>query len=82
MESARDYIDFYSYLGMPPREIGETLGIPLSSVYRNLKFSDTGKRTLHYFPDVNTSNSQLARAEQNRQLNAQRHHIRNKNGPL
>lgn len=74
MESARDYIDFYKYLGMPPREISGTLGIPLSSVYRNLKTSDIGKRTLHYFPDVDTSSQQLLKAEQNRILNADRHH--------
>ena len=74
MKSARDHIDFYSYLGMPPREISGTLGIPLSSVYRNLQTSDTGKRTLHYFPDVNTSTPQLVRAEHKRYLNAFRHH--------
>ena len=68
MESVQERINFYSYLGMPPREISDTLGIPLSSVYRNLTASDKGKRTLHYFPDMDTSRPQLTKAEQNRQF--------------
>ena len=67
MESTQERIHFYHYAGMPPREIGDTLGISLSSVYRNLQTSDTGRRTLHYFPHTDTSVPQLARAEIQRQ---------------
>lgn len=68
MESTQERISFYYYAGMPPREISDTLGIPLSSVYRNLQTSDMGRRTLHYFPHIDTSVSQLTRAEINRQF--------------
>jgi hypothetical protein len=67
MESTYERMTFYYYAGMPPREISDTLGIPLSSVYRNLQNSDNGRRTLHYFPQIDTSVSQLTRAEINRQ---------------
>ena len=67
MESTQERIHSYHHAGMPPREISDTLGIPLSSVYRNLQTSDKGRRTLHYFPQIDTSVSQLTRAEINRQ---------------
>ena len=67
MKSTSERIHFYNEVGMPPREISDTLGIPLSRVYRILKFSDTGRRTLHYFPNMDTSTSQLNTAEHNRQ---------------
>ena len=66
MKSTTDHVYFYYEVGMPPREISETLGIPLSRVYRTLKFSDNGRRTLHYFPNLDTSEPQLKKAEHNR----------------
>lgn len=66
MKSTRERIHFYNEVGMPPREISDTLGVPISSVYRNLRVSETGRRTLHYFPYMDTSQSQLFNAELNR----------------
>ena len=71
MESTQERSHFYYHAGMPPREISDTLGIPLSSVYRNLQTSDMGRRTLHYFPHIDTSQQQLTRAEINRQYVAE-----------
>ena len=67
MESHQERIHFYFGVGMPPREISDTLGISISSVYRNLRVSDTGRKTLHYFPNLDTSVRQLTRAEVRRQ---------------
>jgi hypothetical protein len=66
MDSTQAHIHYYSSLGMPPREISDTLGIPLKRVYRNLNNSDMGRRTLHYFPNMDTSLPQLNTAEDNR----------------
>lgn len=59
-------VEFYVYLGMSPREIACTLGLPLKRVYRYLSSSSHGKRTLHFFPDLDTSPAQLNYAEHNR----------------
>ena len=67
MKSTSERIHFYNEVGMPPREICDTLGIPLSRVYRSLKVSETGRRTLHYFPNMDTSKNQLNKAEHNRE---------------
>ena len=74
MKSTSERIHFYNEVGMPPREIGDTLGIPLSRVYRHLKFSETGRRTLHYFPNMDTSRKQLNQAEHNRNYVSQNLH--------
>ena len=74
MESTHEYISFYFSLGMPVREISDTLGVSLSNVYRNLRVSQMGRRTLHYFPNLDTSTQQLTAAEQHRQIVAARHH--------
>ena len=74
MKSTSERINFYKEVGMPPREISDTFGIPLSRVYRNLKYSETGRRTLHYFPNMNTSKKQLNKAELNRQYVAENLH--------
>ena len=74
MKSTSERIHFYNEVGMPPREICDTLGIPLSRVYRSLKYSETGRRTLHYFPNMNTSKKQLNKAELNRQYVAENLH--------
>jgi len=66
MKNTTDRIHFYGEVGMSPREISDTLGVPLSRVYRTLKFSRTGRRTLHYFPNMDTSKNQLNTAEHNR----------------
>ena len=73
MESTQSHIHLYYSLGMPPREIADTLGIPLKRVYHNLNTTDMGRRTLHYFPDLDTSLPQLNNAEQNRQFVAERY---------
>ena len=59
-------IELYYYLGMSPHEISVTLGVALKRVYRILSTSAHGKRTLHFFPDLDTSDSQLNAAEHNR----------------
>lgn len=59
-------IELYNYLGMSPREISATLGLTLKRVYRTLSTSAHGKRTLHFFPDLDTSQMQLNSAEHNR----------------
>lgn len=59
-------IELYNYLGMSPREIAVTLGLALKRVYRILNSSAHGKRTLHFFPDCDTSAYQLNAAEHNR----------------
>ena len=74
MKSTTDRIHFYSEVGMSPREISDTLGIPLSRVYRALRFSGTGRRTLHYFPNMDTSRKQLNQAEHNRNYVSQNLH--------
>lgn len=74
MKGTQERIHLYFDLGMPPREISDTLGIPLSSVYRNLQTSDMGRRTLHYFPNIDTSSAQLGRAEVKRQHVTEHHH--------
>ena len=67
MESTlKDTIELYYYLGMSPREIAVTLGLALKRVYRTLSTSAHGKRTLHFFPDCDTSHTQLNSAEHNR----------------
>lgn len=68
MESTPQTVCFYHYLGMSPREIAGTLGIPLKRVYRSLNYSASGKRTLHFFPELDTSAKQLNKAEHNRQI--------------
>jgi len=80
MKSTTDRINFYNEVGMPPREISETLGIPLSRVYRTLKFSDIGRRTLHYFPNMDTSHPQLNNAEHNRDYVSSHLHPSKDNG--
>jgi len=67
MESTHEQVRNYHHLGMLPKEISDTLGVPLSSVYRTLRATSSGKRTLHYFPHMDTSNPQLNNAEINRQ---------------
>ena len=67
MESTPQTIQFYRYLGMSPKEISATLGVPLKRVYRTFNYSASGKRTLHFFPDLDTSHQQLNTAEHNRQ---------------
>lgn len=82
MEVTQEHITLYHYLGMSPREISVTLGVPLQRVYRNINYTDMGRRTFHYFPDMDTSTPQLVNAEHNRQLNAEQHHMRTSNGTL
>tara|TARA_R110002074_G_scaffold77559_7_gene175844 strand:- start:5959 stop:6201 length:243 start_codon:yes stop_codon:yes gene_type:complete len=67
MESTPQIIEYYAYVGMSPKEIAGTLGVPIKRVYRTLNYSAIGKRTLHFFPDLDTSQPQLNRAEHNRQ---------------
>jgi len=74
MESTPQHIEFYNDVGMTPKEISGTLGVPLKRVYQTLKYSSSGKRTLHFFPDLDTSASQLNRAEHNRQYVAEHLH--------
>ena len=66
MESTPQIIEFYHDCGMTPKEIAGTLGVPLKRVYLTLNYSASGKRTLHFFPDLDTSEQQLNRAEHNR----------------
>ena len=66
MESTPQTIEFYFDAGMSPREIAGTLGVPLKRVYRTLSYSASGKRTLHFFPALDTSEQQLNRAEHTR----------------
>jgi hypothetical protein len=67
-------IELYYYLGMSPREISATLGLALKRVYRTLGTSARGKRTLHFFPDLDTSIPQLNSAEHNRDYVARHLH--------
>ena len=76
MENTQEQISLYHYLGMSPREISVTLGVPLKRVYRNINYTDLGRRTFHYFPDMDTSRPQLISAERNRAVNAELHHTR------
>ena len=64
----------YADIGMPPLEISETLGIPLSRVYRSLEDNDSGRCTLHYFPDMDSTVSDLCHAEQHRQYVSEHFH--------